>query len=208
MTGSEMALINLEAHVLLLSGGFVVLMLQSKLLFIQPDWNLTMTMEVNGGIIVSVVKEEDWFKKQRSRVKVIDYGESVIMPGLVDTFAGSFVSLWELTGITSIRIRRWEMDHGIMRKNPTVGMEGDGVWRRRSDDRQRGVANLFKEKGVDVVERFTDDGVYGAAELGDPSKSQALLASIRNLISSPAPLHFSLKSIPLKKAKLLMTLKD
>ncbi|WZZ37209.1 hypothetical protein YC2023_020610 [Brassica napus] len=102
---------------------------------------------------------------------------------LSETFAGSFVSLWELTGITSIRIRRWEMDHGIMRKNPT-------------------------EKGVDVVERFTDDGVYGAAELGDPSKSQALLASIRNLISSPAPLHFSLKSIPLKKAKLLMTLKD
>ncbi|WZZ77040.1 hypothetical protein YC2023_088410 [Brassica napus] len=82
--GSEMALINLEAHVLLLSGGFVVLMLQSKLLFIQPDWNLTMTMEVNGGIIVSVVKEEDWFKKHRSRVKVIDYGEAVIMPGLVD----------------------------------------------------------------------------------------------------------------------------
>ncbi|CAN7069784.1 unnamed protein product [Brassica rapa subsp. trilocularis] len=39
-----MALINLEAHVLLLSGGFVVLMLQSKLLFIQPDWNLTMTI--------------------------------------------------------------------------------------------------------------------------------------------------------------------
>ncbi|KAH0899655.1 hypothetical protein HID58_049223, partial [Brassica napus] len=79
-SGSEMALINLEAHVLLLSGGFVVLMLQSKLLFIQPDWNLTMTMEVNGGIIVSVVKEEDWFKKHRSRVKVIDYGEAVIMP--------------------------------------------------------------------------------------------------------------------------------
>ena len=39
---------------------------------------------MNGEIIVSVVKEEDWFKKQRSRVKVIDYGESVIMPGLVD----------------------------------------------------------------------------------------------------------------------------
>ncbi|WZY80449.1 hypothetical protein YC2023_026833 [Brassica napus] len=32
-SGSEMALINLEAHVLLLSGGFVVLMLQSKLFF-------------------------------------------------------------------------------------------------------------------------------------------------------------------------------
>ncbi|KAG2284379.1 hypothetical protein Bca52824_055599 [Brassica carinata] len=75
-------------------------------------------------------------------------------------------------------------------------------------DRQRGVANLFKEKGVDVVERFTDDGVYGAAELGDSSKSQALLASIRNFISSTAPLHFSLKSILLKEAKLLMTLKD
>ncbi|KAF3572030.1 hypothetical protein F2Q69_00060545 [Brassica cretica] len=41
-------------------------------------------LEVNGGIIVSVVKEEDWFKKHRSRVKVIDYGEAVIMPGLVD----------------------------------------------------------------------------------------------------------------------------
>ncbi|KAF3539363.1 hypothetical protein F2Q69_00025272 [Brassica cretica] len=77
------------------------------------------------------------------------------------------------------------------------------------DRRQRGVANLFKEKGVDVVERFTtDDGFYGAAELGDPSKSQALLASIKNFISSHAPLYFSLKSIPLKEAKLLTNLKD
>ncbi|CAN6859390.1 unnamed protein product [Brassica oleracea] len=78
-----------------------------------------------------------------------------------------------------------------------------------ADRRQRGVANLFKEKGVDVVERFTtDDGFYGAAELGDPSKSQALLASIKNFISSHAPLYFSLKSIPLKEAKLLTNLKD
>jgi len=41
-------------------------------------------VEVNGGVIVSVVKEEDWYKEQRSRVKVTDYGEAVIMPGLVD----------------------------------------------------------------------------------------------------------------------------
>ena len=46
--------------------------------------NVTDAVEVNGGVIVSVVKEEDWFKKHRSRVKVIDYGEAVIMPGLVD----------------------------------------------------------------------------------------------------------------------------
>lgn len=39
---------------------------------------------MNGGVIVSVVKEEDLYKKQRSRVKVIDYGDAVIMPGLVD----------------------------------------------------------------------------------------------------------------------------
>ena len=37
--------------------------------------NVTDAVEVNGESIVSVVKEEDWFKKQRSRVKVIDYGK-------------------------------------------------------------------------------------------------------------------------------------
>lgn len=41
---------------------------------------------MKGGIIVSVVKEADWHKKQRSRVKVIDYGEAVLMPGLVDVY--------------------------------------------------------------------------------------------------------------------------
>jgi allantoinase len=41
-------------------------------------------VEVKGGIIVSVVKEVDWHKSQRSRVKVIDYGEAVLMPGLID----------------------------------------------------------------------------------------------------------------------------
>ncbi|WZZ86170.1 hypothetical protein YC2023_114749 [Brassica napus] len=37
--------------------------------------NVTDAVEVNGESIVSVVKEEDWFKKQKSRVKVIDYGK-------------------------------------------------------------------------------------------------------------------------------------
>ncbi|CDY30705.1 BnaA02g33270D [Brassica napus] len=50
-------------------------------------------------------------------------------------------------------------------------------------DRQRDVAKLMKEKGVDVVERFTDGVVHGA-ELGDPTKSTTLFASIRNLIYS------------------------
>jgi len=36
---------------------------------------------------VSVVKEVDWHKSQRSRVKVIDYGEAVVMPGLIDVYA-------------------------------------------------------------------------------------------------------------------------
>ncbi|KAJ4887754.1 putative carboxylesterase 120 [Raphanus sativus] len=53
-------------------------------------------------------------------------------------------------------------------------------------DRQRDVAKVMKEKGVDVVERFTDGDVHGA-ELGDPSKSATLFASIRSFISSSAP---------------------
>ncbi|CAF1921495.1 unnamed protein product [Brassica napus] len=108
-------------------------------------------------------------------------------------------------GLDALRFIRMSEDEWI---KSHVDLSNAYLMGTSTGDRQRGVANLFKEKGVDVVERFTDDGVYGAAELGDPSKSQALLASIRNLISSPAPLHFSLKSIPLKKAKLLMTLKD
>lgn len=35
---------------------------------------------------MSVVKEADWHKSQRSRVKVIDYGEAVLMPGLIDVY--------------------------------------------------------------------------------------------------------------------------
>ncbi|CAH8364233.1 unnamed protein product [Eruca vesicaria subsp. sativa] len=52
-------------------------------------------------------------------------------------------------------------------------------------DRQRDVADLFKKKGVVVVERFTGDD--GGAE------STTLFASIRNFIYSPPPLRFSLK---------------
>lgn len=50
-------------------------------------------------------------------------------------------------------------------------------------DRQKNVAKLMKEKGINVVERFTDGDVHGA-ELGDPSKSQTLFASIKSFISS------------------------
>ncbi|CAF2145019.1 unnamed protein product, partial [Brassica napus] len=50
-------------------------------------------------------------------------------------------------------------------------------------DRQRDVAKLMKEKGIHVVECFTDGDVHGA-ELGDPSKSQTLFASIKSFISS------------------------
>lgn len=51
-------------------------------------------MEVKGGIIVSVVKEVDWHKSQRSRVKVIDYGEAVIMPGLIDVYVIFKTIIW------------------------------------------------------------------------------------------------------------------
>ncbi|KAF8082036.1 hypothetical protein N665_0851s0008 [Sinapis alba] len=53
-------------------------------------------------------------------------------------------------------------------------------------DSQRDVAKFMKEKGVDVVERFTDGDIHGA-ELRDPSKSITLFDSIRNFISSSAP---------------------
>ncbi|XP_010431984.1 PREDICTED: allantoinase [Camelina sativa] len=54
---------------------------------VTPDGLISGSVEVDGGIIVSVVKEVDWHKSQRSRVKVIDYGEAVLMPGLIDVHA-------------------------------------------------------------------------------------------------------------------------
>ncbi|KAL1221754.1 Allantoinase [Cardamine amara subsp. amara] len=54
---------------------------------VTPDGLISGSVEVKGGIIVSVVKEADWYKSQRSRVKVIDYGEAVLMPGLIDVHA-------------------------------------------------------------------------------------------------------------------------
>ncbi|CAH8364231.1 unnamed protein product [Eruca vesicaria subsp. sativa] len=86
--------------------------------------------------------------------------------------------------------------------NPTVGDGPDDMekiggmrWKvivtgeggRALIDRQRDVAKLLKEKGVDVVERFTDDGDGNNAELGDHSRAQTLFASIRSLIHSCAP---------------------
>lgn len=41
------------------------------------------TVEIKGGRIVSVLEEEHWQKSVKS-LQVIDYGNAVIMPGLVD----------------------------------------------------------------------------------------------------------------------------
>ncbi|XP_010538535.1 PREDICTED: allantoinase-like [Tarenaya hassleriana] len=54
---------------------------------VTPDGLISGAVEVRGGIISSVVKEEDWGRRRRSRVKVIDYGEAVLMPGLIDVHA-------------------------------------------------------------------------------------------------------------------------
>ncbi|CAH8388429.1 unnamed protein product [Eruca vesicaria subsp. sativa] len=85
--------------------------------------------------------------------------------------------------------------------NPTVGYGPDNMeemgrlgWKVMVSggeedpliDRQRDVAKLMKEKGVHVVERFTDGDVY-RFELGYTSETQTLFASIRNFISSSAP---------------------
>lgn len=43
------------------------------------DW----TVEVKEGNIVSIVKEEDW-QGNSKRGHIIDYGEAVVMPGLID----------------------------------------------------------------------------------------------------------------------------
>ena len=40
-------------------------------------------VEVKGGNIISIVKAEDWNQNSETG-QVIDYGEAVIMPGLID----------------------------------------------------------------------------------------------------------------------------
>lgn len=53
---------------------------------VTPQGIISGAVEVNGGNILSVVKEEDWQGKVRTE-QVLDYGEAVVMPGLVDVHA-------------------------------------------------------------------------------------------------------------------------
>lgn len=51
---------------------------------VTPEGIISGAVEVKGGNIVSIVKEEDWHGKSK---EVIDYGEAVVMPGLIDVHA-------------------------------------------------------------------------------------------------------------------------
>lgn len=44
---------------------------------------LKLTVEVKGGSIVSVVDGDNWRENVKSG-RVMDYGEAVVMPGLID----------------------------------------------------------------------------------------------------------------------------
>lgn len=44
---------------------------------------LACAVEVRDGFIASVVKAEDWMGSS-DQVEVIDFGEAVVMPGLID----------------------------------------------------------------------------------------------------------------------------
>lgn len=45
--------------------------------------NVEWAVELKGGNIISVVEEKDWQGSVRSG-QIIDYGEAVVMPGLID----------------------------------------------------------------------------------------------------------------------------
>ncbi|KAK2644080.1 hypothetical protein Ddye_019275 [Dipteronia dyeriana] len=53
---------------------------------VTPQGVISGAVEVKGGNIVSIVNEGDWRKKYKTG-QVVDYGEAVIMPGLVDVHA-------------------------------------------------------------------------------------------------------------------------
>ncbi|KAK2976763.1 hypothetical protein RJ640_030113 [Escallonia rubra] len=53
---------------------------------VTPKGIISGAVEVNGGNIISVVKEDDWRGNARSK-SVLDYGEAVVMPGLIDVHA-------------------------------------------------------------------------------------------------------------------------
>ncbi|XP_031278587.1 allantoinase isoform X1 [Pistacia vera] len=50
---------------------------------VTPQGVISGAVEIKDGNIISIVKAEDWRKKSKT-VPVIDYGEAVIMPGLID----------------------------------------------------------------------------------------------------------------------------
>ncbi|KAK0578188.1 hypothetical protein LWI29_006498 [Acer saccharum] len=53
---------------------------------VTPQGVISGAVEVKGGNVVSIVSEGDWRKKSKTG-QVFDYGEDVIMPGLIDVHA-------------------------------------------------------------------------------------------------------------------------
>ncbi|CAI9783826.1 unnamed protein product [Fraxinus pennsylvanica] len=53
---------------------------------VTPKGVISGAVEVKGGKIISVVEEDDWRENARSK-HIINYGEAVIMPGLIDVHA-------------------------------------------------------------------------------------------------------------------------
>ncbi|KAJ4703465.1 allantoinase [Melia azedarach] len=53
---------------------------------VTPQGVISAAVEIKGGNIVSIVKEEDWHRNSKTG-QVIDYGDAVIMPGLIDVHA-------------------------------------------------------------------------------------------------------------------------
>ncbi|KAK1420093.1 hypothetical protein QVD17_21420 [Tagetes erecta] len=53
---------------------------------VTPHGIISGAVEINGGSIISLVKEKEWLEKVKT-APVIDYGEAVVMPGLIDVHA-------------------------------------------------------------------------------------------------------------------------
>ncbi|KAK4485222.1 hypothetical protein RD792_007850 [Penstemon davidsonii] len=53
---------------------------------VTPSAVISGAVEVKGGKIISVIEGDDWLGKARS-MQVYDYGEAVVMPGLIDVHA-------------------------------------------------------------------------------------------------------------------------
>ncbi|KAI3680691.1 hypothetical protein L6452_35465 [Arctium lappa] len=53
---------------------------------VTPHEIISGAVEINGGRIISLVKEKDWHGQVKN-VPVIDYGQAVVMPGLIDVHA-------------------------------------------------------------------------------------------------------------------------